>query len=216
MKKTNTVQVRRDGVARSDGRPMNMNPTPRAPGHNVTTQSGRHATGQALARPGTQRAGQGPHTSGMTPGTGHTPKTASRSAMRPKAPVRATGSNAFPDAQRQVTQPPAPFANPQGAKNVPTGRHDGSTYGVRYNVEAPVNAKPQSYGTLVGCGNTSDIDYAAIGTSRAEIMAARGSREQDSVRGVRGNQRQTGMPGTKNANTTARANARMRQRPGGF
>lgn len=54
------------------------------------------------------------------PRAGFNPKTASTTQMQGKPPVRATGSNAFPDAQKQVTQPPQPFANPQGTVQLPT------------------------------------------------------------------------------------------------
>jgi hypothetical protein len=203
MKKKDIVQVRRDGVSRSDGRPVNMSPATiaRVPAPYVTFNSGRHASGQALARPGNLRAGQGPHSSGRTPGTGYNPKTLSTKAMTPREPVRATGANALPDAQRQIMQPPQPFANPHGTVNVPAppnqnfksvqthsrpakNLHGGSSQAA-YNI------------THVGCANTGKTNFEAVGYTQADIQKARGTRERDSIRGVRNNERKNGMPGTR-------------------
>jgi hypothetical protein len=183
----------------------------RAPGHNVTMNSGRHATGQALARPGDPRPGQGPHSSGNTPGTGYNPKTSSTPRMTPRAPVL-TNQNTSAQAQQQIMQPPQPFANPYGTVNVPASAnqnfkslqthsqpaknlHGGSSRAA-YNIKE------------IGCGNTTptSADLAAVGYDRRPA----GYNVVNYFRGP-GN-RQTGQPGTNtNRKTSARENARVRQ-----
>jgi hypothetical protein len=207
-----SVRAGETGAIRGDGtgsRTFTTTPTP--PGRNITTNQGRHSVGQPLARPGTQREGQGARRANGV-GTGYNQKTGARPEMSPRQSIGTDAKLTSQDLERRISAAPQPFTYEGLAATSPTDRHDGSTEGVPYNVEAGVNAKPQSYGKLVGVGNTNatEDELAAVGYTRAEIMAARGSREQDSVRGVRGNQRQTGMPGTKNTNTTARANSRMR------
>lgn len=193
------------GKAPGDGSGTRQYTTmPPARGHNVLTNQGRHATGQSLANVGAQRRGQ-------SEPSGNRPITASRTAMRPEPGVLANQAETSADLQRRLMKATQPFTNEGGAATLPTGRHDGSTEGVPYNVVADVNARPQSYGKPVGCANTSELNYDAVGYSRAEIMAARGYREQQSVRGVRSNPRQTAMPGTKNSGASSRDNSRMRQ-----
>lgn len=46
------------------------------------------------------------------------PITASRTAMKPKPPVMTTPDTSR-DAQKQITQPPQPFANKKGPANLP-------------------------------------------------------------------------------------------------
>jgi hypothetical protein len=193
------------GAIPGDGRgTRTFTTTPKTPGHNVTMNSGRRAVGESLARVGNIPGGQ-------SAPSGNRPITASRPAMRPQPGVLANQAETSRDLERRLTKSPQPFTNEDGAATLPTGRLDMSTLGIPYNVMADVNAKPQSYGKHVGCGNTSEINSDAVGYSRAELMAARGYREQHGVAGRPGSARQAGMPGTKNANTTARANARMRQ-----
>lgn len=49
------------------------------------------------------------------------PITASNTAMRSKPPVLSDANDTSRDAQKQIKQPPQPFANPMGAKQAPTG-----------------------------------------------------------------------------------------------
>ena len=70
-----TVKAAASSKVKGDGRGMrSLTTTPRAPGLGVTTNAGRHATGERLANPGTHGK-QGAHASGMNPGTGYNPKT---------------------------------------------------------------------------------------------------------------------------------------------
>jgi hypothetical protein len=101
---------------------------------------------------------------------------------------------------------PQPFTYEGGGATLPTDRHDGSTEGIPYNVMADVNAKPQSYGTLVGCANTGETNWAASGDSKPG-----GYNSINSGFPTRGVQRQASMPGTRNSNTSSRENSRMRQ-----
>lgn len=92
------------------------------------------------------------------------PITGSRATMAPQAPVRTTTETSR-DAERIISQPPAPFANEYGIAKLPTGRLDMSTLGQPYGQASDVNARPQSGGKNVGCQNTSlnDDQMAAIG-----------------------------------------------------
>jgi hypothetical protein len=93
----------------------------------------------------------------LTPRTGYNPKTGAAPEMRPTPNVLSDAADTSRDAQRLVSQPPAPFQNPFGSVNVP----------------APTNARGSwredsldgSRGRRVGCANTSlsDEEMAAIG-----------------------------------------------------
>lgn len=88
--------------------------------------------------------------------------------FRPTKPVKST-SNTSSDAERQIMQSAAPFANPHGTVNVPTGRVDMSRLGIPYTDPKPVNARPQNIGKHVGCAsaaNTSADMLAAVGEPR--------------------------------------------------
>lgn len=86
---------------------------------------------------------------------GKMPITGTNTAMKAKAPVRATGSNAFPDAQKQVTQPPQPFANPKGTVHAPV---KAPMYDSDKLVSNKVGAKALPGGAAVG--QTKPINHS--------------------------------------------------------
>jgi hypothetical protein len=175
-----TVRAGETGAIRGDGTgSRTFTTTPATPGHNVTTNAARHSVGQPLARPGTQRDGQGARRANGV-GTGYNQRTGAKPEMTPRQSIRANQAETSQDLERRILAAPQPFTYEGLAATSPTGRHDGSTEGVPYNVMASVNAKPQSYGKLVGVGNTNatEDELAAVGYTREEIMAARGYRER--------------------------------------
>jgi hypothetical protein len=185
------------GESRNTGtRTYTTTPTP--PGHNVTTNAARRATGQSLANVGAQRGGQ-------SEPSGNRPITASRTAMRPQPGVLANQAETSKDLQERLTKATQPFTNEGGAATLPTGRHDGSTEGVPYNVMAPVNARPQSYGKAV---MSEAAMFDAVGYAPG---ATKGAGSIISGFPTRGAQRQAGRPGKVNAGTSSRENSRMRQ-----
>jgi hypothetical protein len=99
------------------------------------------------------------------PRAGFNPKTAAKTEMKPKPPVRATGSNAFPDAQKQVKQPPQPFANPKGP----------------VNLKAPGNFAPGEQDVMVKPGNLGSsfaaTPYKSIGAKGLPDAAAVGQKK---------------------------------------
>ena len=163
---------------------------------------GRHAVGQQTARPGSIPRGQGARTANGV-GTGYNQQTASKSAMRPKAPVLTNQATTSEGAQRTVRRPPMPFADPQGSLNVPAPRSrdyrsDGSPSELR--------DRPKH----VGCANTSlsAEEAAAVGYDPSDT---KGTWSLISGHATKNNPRQAGKPGSRNSNTSARENSRMRQ-----
>jgi hypothetical protein len=126
--------------------------------------------------------------------------------MAPRPSIPANQAETSSDLEKRLLAKPQPFTYEGGAATLAAGSHDGSTEGIPYNVMADVNAKPQSYGAYVGCGNTSETNYAATGDTKPG-----GYNSINSGFPTRGNQRQAGRPGNKNSNTSARENSRMRQ-----
>ncbi|SRR6266478_4128245 len=172
---------------------------------------GRHFQNSRMANVGTIRGGQAEPASNKVK-TGVPPGAPIRS-MAPRPSIPANQAETSRDLERRIVAAPQPFTYEGGAATTPTGRLDMSTLGIPYNVMAPVDAKPQSYGAYVGCGNTQmTADEArSTGHDRAQVIGWRGYREQQSVRGVGSNPRQAKMPGTKNSGTSSRDNSRMRQ-----
>jgi hypothetical protein len=132
------------------------------------------------------------------------PITASSTRMQPRSPVMTDANTPSSDAQRQINQPPAPFANPNNAKNLPTGRLPMNTLGIPYTKPTD-GPRKESYGSAV--------------MSDADMMAATGytpnaTKSSDPLRSghpTRNNQRQAGRPGNKSTGTSAKDNARVRQ-----
>jgi len=67
---------------------------------------------------------------------------ATRTQMRPARPVQTT-SNTSADAQRQVTQPPQPFANPRGGAQTPVGSVRESAYGQPWDQTSRPGSHPR-------------------------------------------------------------------------
>jgi hypothetical protein len=188
------------GESRNTGaRTYTTTPTP--PGLNVTTNAGRRATGQSLANVGAQRGGQA-EPAGNRSITG-VPASAPIRSMAPRPSIQANQAETSKDLEARIRANPQPFTYEGGAATLRTDRHDGSTEGIRYNVMAPVNARPQSYGSAV--------------MSDKEMLAATGDTKPGGYNSInsgfptRGVQRQAPMPGTKNSSTSSRENSRMRQ-----
>jgi len=180
---------------------------------NKTTNAGRHATGGKMANTGTLRGGQGAHVANGV-GTGHNQKTGVSPAspsrtMAPRAPVL-TDQNTSAGAQRIIKRPSAPFENPDGAKNVPTGNVRGDRLGIPYTVPSLPNARSQNIGKPIGCANTSlsREEMAAIGYAPSDTKS---SGPIISGNPTRNNERQAGRPGNVNKGTSQKENSRMRQ-----
>jgi hypothetical protein len=170
---------------------------------NRTTESGRHFKGTPIGRPGSIRGGQAEPAGNKGGGI-----TASRPAMRPQPGVLADQAETSSDLQRRLTRSPQPFTNDGGAATMkppahPDYRSSGSPSELR--------DRPKS----VGCANTSlsSEEMAAIGYDPG---ATKGDWSIISGHATKNNQRQAGRPGKTNQSTSAKENARMRQRPGGF
>jgi hypothetical protein len=125
------------------------------------------------------------------------PITGSRPEMKPTANVLTNANTSSSDAQRQIRRPPAPFASPNNAKNLPAqsnrsqiaglpaaNLHGGSAHG-GYNV------------THVGCTNTrlSAEERAAIGELSAP--SGKGINPANSGFPLEGRSRQSGPAGAR-------------------
>jgi hypothetical protein len=165
--------------------------------------AGRHNVGGKFAAPGSTRGGQAEP-------RGNRPITASTKNMTPRPGVLANQAETSLDLQRRLApdRAPQPFTNRGGAATAPTGTVNQQRLGVPYGIAAGANAKPQSYGSPV--------------MSEKEMFAATGDTKPRGYNAINdgfqthGGKRQAGRPGNKNANTSAKDNARVRQRPGGF
>jgi hypothetical protein len=197
------VRTAVDGAIRGDGSGTRTFTTaPKAPGHLETMNAGRHSSGQSLANVGAQRGGQG-EPGGNRPITGVSPSSPIRS-MAPRPSIPANQVETSKDLEARLRANPQPFTYEGGAATLRTDRHDGSTEGVHYNVMAPVNARPQSYGSpVMSKQEMSD----AVGGG----MPTTGYNAINSGFPTRGNERQAGRPGKVNAGTSSRDNSRMRQ-----
>jgi hypothetical protein len=100
------------------------------------------------------------------------PITGGKTAMRPKPPVQTTPDTSA-DAQKQVMQPPAPFANKRGPANVPISERKES-YDTDYTgpnkalIGTKVGAKALPLGAPVGQRrpiNQSGQVFGRMGTS---------------------------------------------------
>jgi hypothetical protein len=161
---------------------------------------GTHGAGGRTARPGSIRGGQS---------VSARPITASRSDMRPRAPVLANQAETSRDLQRRISgQSPQPFTDRGGAATLPAPANR------NYSQKAGLPAKGifgSSHGgseiTHVGCGNTA---------TTKEQLAASGDTLPKGYNSIisghpGGTKKQAGRPGNPSRNTSARENARMRQ-----
>lgn len=198
-----TVKAGETGAIPGDGSgTRNFTTVPKAPGHNVTTNAARRATGQSLANVGAQRGGQA-EPAGNRPITGVSPSSPIRS-MVPRPSIPANQAETSKDLEARIRANPQPFTYEGGAATLRTDRHDGSTEGVRYNVMAPVNARPQSYGSRVMTKQEmSDAVGGGMPSSAGQNPIIDPSMGRGSGRAP--------MPGTRNSSTSSRENSRMRQ-----
>ncbi len=202
-----TVRASETGAVRGDGegtRSFTTKPIP--PGRNVTVNSGRHAVGESLARPGTIPGGQGARRANGV-GTGYNQKTGARPEMTGRPSIRSNQAETSLDAERRLLAAPDPFKFDNSTANMPTDRINGATLGIEYNVEAPVNAKPQTYGSKVMSDKEmmEAVGYGASDTkSDNPIINGYGGRK---------NPRESGMPGTRSKNASKREQAAVRQSP---
>jgi hypothetical protein len=162
---------------------------------------GRHAVGGQLARPGSIRSGQS---------VSARPITASRSDMRPRAPVLANQAETSRDLQRRISgQSPQPFTDRGGAATLPAPANR------NYSQKAGLPAKGifgTSHGgseiTHLGCANTETTDdmLAAVGEPRKP------KGYNSIISGHPGGiKKQAGRPGNPSRGTSAKENARLRQ-----
>src|SRR5438270_8825007 len=168
---------------------------------NKTMNAGRHSVGQQMARPGSIRPGQGAHTSGLTPGTGHNPKTGvSRSSpsrtMQPRPGVLANQADTSRDLQRRLTgKAPQPFTNADGAATLqppthPQFRSTGNPKELNYEISTKHSiCKP--YGL-------SADEKAAIGESDSTFPSKGYNPINNGFQHGTG-KRQSGKPGSKNS-----------------
>jgi hypothetical protein len=166
--------------------------------------AGRHAVGQQMARPGSIRGGQSATAR---------PITASTKNMTPKPGVLANQAETSLDLQRRLSgKAPQPFTNRGGAATLAAPAHSGfgSTGSPREGVQRYGGGNKHS----VHSGTSlSAEDMAAVGYGPKDT---RGSGPIISGYPTSGGKRQAGRPGNVNKETSAKDNARVRQRPGGF
>src|SRR5260370_21334502 len=112
MKYEDTVPATEHGAIRGDGTgKRRFDTTPKPADHNVTTNAGRHHTGEALARVGATRGGQEP--SGSVVGTGVNAKTGVPSSapirsMVPFPSIPANQAETSRDLEKRLMAPPQP------------------------------------------------------------------------------------------------------------
>jgi hypothetical protein len=131
------------------------------------------------------------------------PITASRTAMQPRAPVLANQAETSRDLQQRLRgQATQPFTNKGGAATLPVPtnpayRSTGNPKELNYQIKS------------IGCGNTSlsAEQMDAVGYSP---NATKSDNPIISGHPSRGNVRQVGKPGSRNSDTSARENSRMR------
>lgn len=71
------------------------------------------------------------------PRGGFNPKTASRTAMKPKAPVLSDAAHTSSDAQKLITRPPMPFANKNSlAQSAPGTKASGGVSTLEPNIKS--------------------------------------------------------------------------------
>jgi len=111
-------------------------------------------------------------------GTGRNDRSAAAAFGRrqnlPTRPVPSNAADTSRDSMRQIRQSGEPHSNPHGARQTPTGRINNRALGIPFERQAPVNAKPQSYGKLAGVANTSlsAAEMAAVGYSPTATRSA--------------------------------------------
>jgi len=203
---TETGATRGDGIGTRQFTTM-----PKALGHNVTTNAGRHATGEAQARVGTIRQGQGPSGSGV--GTGANQKTgvpagAPIRSMAPRPSIPANQADTSNDLEKRLMANPQPFTYQDGAATLAAGSVRFAEVGIGYEYKSEPGAPLSKRGYGVAPMGKDAMEAAA---SVDGMPSSAGVNPVNSGYPTRGNQRQAGMPGTRNTNTSRRDNSRMRQ-----
>jgi hypothetical protein len=100
------------------------------------------------------------------------PITGSRTDMRPRPPVLSDAADTSRDAQKQILQPPQPFANRRGAEQTPAPAN--ASFGRTQVAGLPAknlrggSSHGGSLVTHIGCANTETTDdmLAAVGEPR--------------------------------------------------
>jgi hypothetical protein len=138
------VPATETGATRGDGSgTRQFTAMPKARGHNVTMNSGRHATGQSLAQPGNIRGGQSEPASNKGGGI-----TGSRTAMRPTPGILNDAKETSRDLEKRLLgKATQPFTNEDGAATLAAASvnwNPSST--VPYDVHTNPNSGPQVKG----------------------------------------------------------------------
>jgi len=180
--------------------------TPKTPGHNVTTNAARHATGQNLANVGAKRGGQS-EPSGNRPITGVSRSSPIRT-QAPRPPVLTDQARTSAGAQRIIPRPPMPFENPQGSVNVPAPTNRTERFSGNNATEGRTRFLRSSSASIHSGTSLSREEMAAVGY---DPDATKGTWSLISGHATKNSPRQAGRPGKVNAGTSSRENSRMRQ-----
>jgi hypothetical protein len=125
--------------------------------------------------------------------------------MRPAAPILTDQARTSSDAQRKIARPPMPFADAQqgSLQRVPTQKDFRST-GNPKELNYEISTKHSIHnGTKMSADMMAAVGYGPSDTMSTESII--------SGNPTRNNQRRAGKPGSRNSNTSARENSRMRQ-----
>lgn len=99
------------------------------------------------------------------PRSGFNPQTGANTAMKPKPPVKTNALKPSADAEKQIKQPPQPFANKLGPVNLPTTKQFESK-GTDYAVEPGAVNKIKSGIKAKPVGHMGLPNQAAVGQKR--------------------------------------------------
>jgi len=144
------------GDSRSDGRTSGIK-IPAAPGHNVTTNSARHAKGSPIAQPGSIRGGQSAP-AGNSPKTG-VPADAPIRSMAPRrtAALWSNQADTSKTAEVAISGRPTPFRAEGGAVTEYPGSVRFDRVGVGYDYHTSPDSGPQLKG-----GGSAPMGKAAM------------------------------------------------------
>jgi len=137
------------------------------------------------------------------------PITGTNTAMRPRPPVLSDAAHTSSDSQKEIRRPPMPFADPQGALNVPAPANRTERFSGNNATEGRTRFLRSS---KVGCANTSlsADEMAAIGygpndtKSSNPIISGRPTQNQQRKMGPDSQPRTTGGNG-QNARRTSQS-----------
>jgi hypothetical protein len=203
-----TVPAGDTSAVRGDGRGVrHYTTTPKTPGHNVTTNAARHATGQSLARVGNIRGGQS-EPAGNWPVTG-VPKDAPIRSMAPRPTVELWSNQAETSktAEAAISGPPTPFRAEGGAATLLPGSVKFAEVGIGYEYISTPDAPLSKRGYGVAPQSKSEMEAAAS----VDGMPSSAGQNPIITGFPLGAPRQAGRPGSRNSSTSPRENSRMRQ-----